>query len=173
MIFSQPLLRHGFISTGHGSSMWATPFSIRNLNWKVSIAQRKLSCKSPWKWLITSSKDVLSSIYCSSQIVEYLLNPFRKISSSTISKIMPSTCDLHGLATWLWMTFQKLFNRPGKSLKKFFVCLCEIFFFGLCKSHFILSSIVLKVVFDLYFPPCTDFFLAQHLCMHFVYILVQ
>ena len=67
LILSWPMLKHGYISSGCSSTIWSTPLSIRNLNNKVGMVQRKLSCKSSWKRFLTWLEEVISSISCSLQ----------------------------------------------------------------------------------------------------------
>ena len=66
-IHSQSLLDHVSTSGGWGSTMWATPLLIRNLNSKVAMVQRKILGSSLWKLILMLSKEALLSIACSSQ----------------------------------------------------------------------------------------------------------
>ena len=54
-------------SGGRGSTMWATPFSMRNLWSRTGKRQKKLSCKSEKNWLSILCSDEDVSVTSSSQ----------------------------------------------------------------------------------------------------------
>ena len=97
----------GLTSRCLGLTIWATPLSIKNLNSRVGIVQRKISWNSSWKRYFMLSYNVLSSIACSSQKLSIM---FSTHSDKFVLPPFVSLCNNCRFFSLLMNSFLEIFQ---------------------------------------------------------------
>ena len=146
----------GSTSGGLGSIIWDTPLSIKNLNNRVRIVQRKLSWKSFRKWSFMLSYNVLLSIACSLQNLSII---FLNHSNRFVLPPFQSVCINCRFFCW----FMNIFSEIFEVLEEFLVSFGEKFCLCLNETQFIFPCVILYIIVNLPLPPLSDVFFTYHL----------